>query len=83
MTIDISSDEESPNNGLSTMDMSAVLDDAERAVSIGTQLIQTMSASSSSTPAASSQVNAVADAMINMLASNGSNGQEAAEDEQM
>ena len=42
-----------------------------------------MSASSSSTPAASSHVNAVADAMINMLASNGSNGQEAAEGEQM
>ena len=80
---DISSDEESSNNGLSTIDMCAVLDDAERAVSIGTQLVQTMSASSSSTPAASSHVNAVADAMINMLASNGSNGQEAAEGEQM
>ena len=80
---DISSDEESPNNGLSTIDMCAVLDDAERAVSIGTQLVQTMGASSSSAPAASSHVNAVADAMINMLASNGSNGQEAAEEEEM
>ena len=73
----------SSNNGLSTIDMCAVLDDAERAVSIGTQLVQTMGASSSSAPAVSSHVNAVADAMINMLASNGSNGQEAAEEEQM
>ena len=77
---DISSDEESPNNGLSAVDMCAVLDDAQRAVNIGTQLVEILGATSSSTPAASSHVNAVADAMINMLAST---GEEAAEKEEM
>ena len=77
---DISSDEESPNNGLSAVDMCAVLDDAQRAVNIGAQLVETLGATSSSTPAASSHVNAVADAMINMLAST---GEEAAEEQEM
>ena len=75
-TSDISSDGESPNNGLSAVDMCAVLDDAQRGVNIGTKLVETLGAISSSTPAASSHVNAVADAMTNMLAST---GEEAAE----
>ena len=47
---DISSDEESPNNGFSAVDMCAVLDDAQRAVNIGAQLVETLGATSSSTP---------------------------------
>ena len=58
----------------------AVLDDAQKAVNIGAQLVESLGATSSSTPAASSHVNAAADAMINMLAST---GEEAAEEEKM
>jgi hypothetical protein len=74
---DISSDEEFPNNGLFTNDMCAVLDDAQRAVDVGAQLVETLATNSNTVPASSSHVNAVADAMVSMLSSN---GQEAAEE---
>ena len=47
--------------------MHPVLDDAERAVSVGNQLVNVMTASSNAGPASSSHVNRVADAMISMF----------------
>ena len=71
---DISEDENSPSYRLSTSKFCTTLDEAERAVSVGQQLVDTIgSASASSNPtagsaaASSAHVNAVADAMIRML----------------
>ena len=71
---DISEDENSPSYRLSTSEFCTTLDEAERAVSVGQQLVDTIgSASASSNPtagsaaASSAHVNAVADAMIRML----------------
>ena len=74
---DISEDENSPTYDSSVFEMHAVLDDSERAVNIGNQLVNVMTASSSADPAARSHVDRVADAMINMFA-----GAENAEEEE-
>ena len=73
----ISEDENSPTYDPSVFVMHAVLDDAERAVNIGKQLVNVMTVSSSAGPAARSHVDRVADAMINMFA-----GAENAEEEE-
>ena len=74
---DISEDENSPTYDSSVFEMHAVLDDAERAVSVGNQLVNVMTASSDAGPASSSQVNRVADARISMFT-----GAENAEEEE-
>ena len=70
------SDEESPSYRMFTSQFCTTLDDAERVVAVGQQLVNTIgSASSSSHPAggraaaSSTHVNAVADAMIRMFSS--------------
>ena len=71
---DISEDENSPSYRLSTSEFCTTLDEAERAVSVGQQLVDTIGSASASghsttgsAAASSAHVNAVADAMIRML----------------
>eukprot|EP00435_Cladocopium_sp_Y103_P024664 s1418_g6.t1 len=67
--------EDSPSQNMSVIDILYALADAEPAYEIGSQLVQTFSAASSSR-LSSSHVNAVADAMINMISSNPGDGGE-------
>ena len=72
---DISDDENSSTFGSSVMEICNAMDDAERAVAVGTHL-----AEAGSNPASSAHVNAVADALLQMLGENGAD--EAMEEEQ-
>ena len=80
----ISEDEESPSYQMTISEFCTTLDDAERAVSVGQQLVDTIGSASESNhsgggsaAASSAHVNAVADAMIRMLsAENAENPEE-------
>ena len=74
---DISEDEDSPSFGLSVVETCNAMDDAERAVTVGTQL-----AEAGSNPASSAHVNAVADALLHMVSGDEDGADEAMEEEQ-
>lgn len=73
---DISDDEGNPSYRMSTSQFCTTLDDAERAVTVGQQLVNTIGSASASNhsaggsaAASSAHVNVVADAMIRMFSS--------------
>ena len=64
---DISDDENSPTYDLSLVEMHVVLDDAERAVTVGAQIASAIASSSTGSAPTRSHVDRVADQMISML----------------
>ena len=75
---DISEDEDSPTQELSVIQLDNVMNDVERAVQVGTQLTSLLGTHAAEGRPNSVHVNAVADAMINMIdgASNDENAEE-------